>query len=92
MSCFMLGGLASATIYRQASPFCPVSLGVVLNLRSGRVWRPESAFQFADKWITFHDAGFSVARIWPPSTVTPFNGAGFTRSAASLVFVARRSS
>ena len=40
----------------------------------------------------FHDAGFSVARRRPCSTVTCCNGNGFTRSGASLVFVASRSS
>ena len=90
----MLGGsrvrndLSSGIVGPSPVPVCCRALGVVLNLRSGRVWRPESAFQFPDKWITFHDAGFKRARSRPASMAPCCSGAGFTRSGASLVFVA----
>ena len=79
-------------IVRHRRPFSGPGLLSRIGCCSQSAIRPglatEFAFQFPDKWITFHDAGFKRARSRPASMVPCCSGAGFTRSGASLVFVA----
>src|ERR1043166_5384962 len=47
-------------------------------------------FQFEDSWMTFHDAGDSVASSFSPWTRSAARGLGAIRSGSSLVLIALR--